>query len=68
MLQVGLFTTNTTLQEGPGGQRKVNQLFRADFFGERALLGDEPRTATVEAVTQVTCLTLDRWGRLRVGG
>jgi cGMP-dependent protein kinase 2 len=27
-----------------GGQpRKVNHLFKADFFGERALLSDEPR-------------------------
>lgn len=25
------------------GQRKVNHLFKADFFGERALLCDEPR-------------------------
>lgn len=25
------------------GQRKVNHLFKADFFGERALLSDEPR-------------------------
>lgn len=25
------------------GQRKVNHLFKADFFGERALLRDEPR-------------------------
>jgi cGMP-dependent protein kinase 2 len=35
-------------QSGPGGQqRKVNHLFRSDFFGERALLVQEPRMATV---------------------
>jgi CRP-like cAMP-binding protein len=35
-------------QSTPGGQRrKVNHLFRADFFGERALLVKEPRIATV---------------------
>jgi len=27
----------------PQGQRKVNHLFKADFFGERALLSAEPR-------------------------
>lgn len=26
-----------------GGRKRVNQLFRADFFGEGALLSDEPR-------------------------
>ena len=30
-------------QNMPQGQRKVNHLFKADFFGERALLCDEPR-------------------------
>ena len=25
------------------GTRKVNHLFKADFFGEKALLSDEPR-------------------------
>lgn len=30
-------------QNTPQGLRKVNHLFRADFFGERALLCDEPR-------------------------
>lgn len=42
------------------GQRKVNHLFKADFFGERALLSDEPRMATVEAYTKLVCLTLKR--------
>lgn len=37
-------------QTGPDGrQHKVNHLFRADFFGERALLAQEPRMATVSA-------------------
>lgn len=30
-----------------GHQIKVNHLFKADFFGERALLVQEPRIATV---------------------
>lgn len=30
-------------QSTPQGTRKVNHLFKADFFGERALLCDEPR-------------------------
>lgn len=33
-------------QNTPQGLRKVNHLFRADFFGERALLCDEPRSVT----------------------
>ena len=31
-------------QSTPQGTRKVNHLFKADFFGERALLVDEPRS------------------------
>lgn len=44
----------------PVGVRRVNQLFRSDFFGEAALLNSAPRTASVVAVTRLTCLTLDR--------
>lgn len=47
-------------QNTPHGPRKVNHLFKADFFGERALLCDEPRAASVEAITRLTCLTLKR--------
>jgi cGMP-dependent protein kinase 2 len=39
---------------------EVNRLFRADFFGERALLTNEPRGATVTAVQATTCLSLER--------
>ncbi|GFR52827.1 hypothetical protein Agub_g15453, partial [Astrephomene gubernaculifera] len=42
------------------GDKEVNRLFRSDFFGEQALLQDEPRRATVNALTSLTCLTLDR--------
>jgi cGMP-dependent protein kinase 2 len=45
----------TTLAGG-----EVNRLFRADFFGERALLTNEPRGATVTAVQDTTCLSLER--------
>lgn len=40
--------------------KEVNRLFRADFFGERALLRDEPRGATVTALTDMQLLVLDR--------
>ena len=40
-------------QQAAQGVRKVNHLFKADFFGERALLTDEPRAASVEAGTKL---------------
>lgn len=42
------------------GTARVNMLFKADFFGEAALLSDEPRKATVEAKTRVVALVLKR--------
>ncbi|EFN51455.1 hypothetical protein CHLNCDRAFT_49225 [Chlorella variabilis] len=45
---------------GSGSSKRVNQLFKADFFGEGALLSDEPRGASVEAVSALVCLTLGR--------
>lgn len=30
-------------ESGNGSRKRVNQLFKADFFGEGALLSDEPR-------------------------
>ncbi|KAK9810359.1 hypothetical protein WJX72_009382 [[Myrmecia] bisecta] len=47
-------------QSTGNGMRKVNHLFKADFFGERALLCDEPRAASVEPLTKLVCLTLKR--------
>lgn len=42
------------------GGKVVNRLFKADYFGERALLSNEPRGATVVAQQETVCLVLDR--------
>lgn len=57
-------------QNTPQGLRKVNHLFRADFFGERALLCDEPRSATfgcqvlgdVSLCNFINCIMYDKLG------
>ena len=41
--------------------QKVSSLTRGQFFGEAALLVDEPRTADVFAITEVNCFVLNRW-------
>ena len=53
--------SRATLQPSASGRpRRVNQLFRSDFFGEASLLTSAPRAASVVAVTKLVCLTLDR--------
>ena len=37
-------------QESGGSRKRVNQLFKADFFGEGALLSDEPRHVCARAL------------------
>jgi CRP/FNR family transcriptional regulator, cyclic AMP receptor protein len=39
----------------------VRRLVPGDHFGEIALLGQGPRTASVRSVTAMRCLTLDGW-------
>jgi CRP-like cAMP-binding protein/serine/threonine protein kinase len=39
---------------------KLVKRFKGHYFGEMALMHDEPRNATIEAVTQCEVLTLDR--------
>ena len=46
--------------EKSSGSRQVNELGKADFFGDRALLRDEPRSATVTAVDTVETYTVGR--------
>lgn len=40
---------------------KVATLRAGQFFGEAALLVDQPRTADVQATTDVRCFVLSRW-------
>ncbi|CAG9463429.1 unnamed protein product [Pedinophyceae sp. YPF-701] len=47
-------------QEENGQTKKINHLFKTDYFGEMSLLKDAPRVATVEAVTALECLVLGR--------
>ena len=46
---------------GTEGQQTVNKLGAGEVFGEMALLGEWPRTASVRAVDDVECLGIDRW-------
>ena len=52
-----------------GAQVVVNTFGPTDFFGELALLDDEPRTASVVATEETECLVLVQWdflGMLRL--
>lgn len=40
---------------GGGSRKRVNQLFKADFFGEGALLSDEPRWGLGWVLTNSRC-------------
>ena len=46
---------------GSEQQQVVNKLGAGEVFGEMALLGEWPRTASVRAVDSVECLGIDRW-------
>lgn len=45
---------------GGAGPQQVATLGPGDYFGEKALLGNEPRAATVKAVTEISTLRLTR--------
>ncbi len=46
---------------GTDQERVLNRLGTGEVFGEMALLGEWPRTASVRAVDEVECLGIDRW-------
>ncbi len=41
--------------------RRIATLAKGDFFGEMALLAEWPRSATVRALEETTCVGIDRW-------
>jgi len=54
-------TGEATVLKGAGvGQRELQRLGPGDGFGEMSLVADEPRSATVKAVSDVELLCLDR--------
>ncbi len=51
-----------------GNTKRLAILATGDFFGEMSLLDEWPRSATVRALEETTCLGIDRWlflGQLR---
>ncbi|KAL1283122.1 cGMP-dependent protein [Trichinella pseudospiralis] len=50
----------TQLIDGKDEPQEIRKLQKGDFFGEKALLGDEVRTASIIAIDSVEVLTLDR--------
>ena len=46
---------------GTENQRVLAKRGPGEVFGEMALLGEWPRTATVRALERVECLGIDRW-------
>jgi CRP-like cAMP-binding protein len=62
-LGIGLFIiekgqVDAVREHGDGSKSVVNQLRSTDFFGELSLLDEAPRTASVIAVEDTTCLVL----------
>ena len=46
---------------GTENQRTLARREAGEVFGEMALLGEWPRTASVRALDEVVCLGIDRW-------
>ena len=53
----------------PHFSRKVANLKQGDYFGENALLRNEPRSATIKAITEIKTLKItqvERFSRVLV--
>lgn len=46
------------------GSTELTTLHAGDFFGELSVIDQQPRNASVQAVTQVRCLALASWDLL----
>ena len=48
------------LRNNKGTQEKVHDYKENDYFGELALLKDQPRAASIQATTELTVAKIDR--------
>ena len=46
-------------QKSDEGHKRINMLFKADFFGERALLTEEPRWVLYNLAREIVQLSKD---------
>jgi CRP-like cAMP-binding protein len=60
----GLYVVVAGLARVVKGQQELARVGPGDFFGELAIIDQEPRTASVYAVEPTTCLTLASWDLL----
>jgi CRP-like cAMP-binding protein len=44
-----------------GSEQVIATLNPGDFFGEMALFDNQPRSASVRAVTEIECLVMSKW-------
>jgi CRP-like cAMP-binding protein len=58
---VGFFVLSAGTAAVTVGGQKVRTLGPGDYFGEVALIADSPRTASVTAESDVTCLGITSW-------
>lgn len=61
--EVGVYTSLSDPEEGSSGENEqllLATLKSGDFFGEQALVNNEPRSATVIALSEVTLLKFSR--------
>jgi CRP/FNR family transcriptional regulator, cyclic AMP receptor protein len=59
--EVGLYLILSGSADVRRAGQKISTLSAGQFFGEAALLVDEPRTADVFATTEVNCFVVNRW-------
>ena len=57
----GFFLITSGKVEVLKGGSRLNTLGAGEFFGEMALLDNQPRVATVRALEDTACLAMSRW-------